>query len=38
MNEPLKIDMAASMKGPPVAANGVLFVNNGAMLYAISGK
>ena len=37
-NEPLKIDMTASMKGPPVAANGVLFVNNGSMLYAITGK
>jgi outer membrane protein assembly factor BamB len=37
-NAPLKIDMAASMKGPPVAANGVLFVNNGSMLYAITGK
>jgi outer membrane protein assembly factor BamB len=35
---PLKIDMTASMKGPPVAANGVLFVNNGSMLYAITGK
>ncbi len=37
-NEPIKIDMGSPMKGPPVPANGVLFVNNGAMLYAISGK
>ena len=37
-NEPAKIDMGAPLKGPPVAANGVLFVNNGTMLYAITGK
>ncbi len=29
--EPTKIDMGQSMKSPPVAANGVLYVNNGAM-------
>jgi outer membrane protein assembly factor BamB len=37
-NEPIKIETGQSLKGPPVAANGVLFVNNGAMLYAITGK
>jgi outer membrane protein assembly factor BamB len=37
-NEPIKIEMGSSLKGPPIAANGVLFVNNGVMLYAISGK
>jgi outer membrane protein assembly factor BamB len=37
-NEPIKIEMGSSMKGPPIAANGVLFVNNGVMLYAITGK
>ncbi len=34
--EPTKIDMGQSMKVPPVAANGVLYVNNGVMLYAIA--
>ena len=33
--EPNKIEMGQSMKVPPVAANGVLFVNNGLNLYAI---
>ena len=37
-NDPIKIDMGSSMKGPPIAANGMLFVNNGVRLYAISGK
>jgi outer membrane protein assembly factor BamB len=37
-HEPTKMDMQQSMKVPPVAANGVLYVNNGVMLYAISGK
>ena len=37
-NEPGKIEMGQSLKGPPIAANGVLFVNNGVMLYAITGK
>ena len=27
--EPTKIDMGQAMKVPPVAANGVLYVNNG---------
>ncbi len=33
-----KIDMGQPMKVPPVAANGVLYVNNGSMLYAVSPK
>ena len=33
--EPIKIEMQQSMKVPPVAANGVLYVNNGLNLYAI---
>ncbi len=33
--EPKKIDMEQSMKVPPVAANGVLYVNNGLNLFAI---
>jgi len=37
-NEPIKIEIGSSLKGPPIAANGILFVNNGVMLYAISGK
>ena len=37
-NEPTKIDMVQPMKVPPVAANGVLYVNNGAVLYAIAPK
>ncbi len=37
-NEPSKVEMQQSLKGPPIAANGVLFVNNGSMLYAITGK
>jgi outer membrane protein assembly factor BamB len=36
--EPTKIDMTGALKGAPVAANGVLYFNNGSMLYAISGK
>ena len=34
--EPIKIEMQQSMKVPPVAANGVLYVNNGLNLYAIT--
>jgi len=34
--EPKKVEMGQSMKVPPVAANGVLYVNNGLNLYAIT--
>jgi outer membrane protein assembly factor BamB len=34
--EPAKIEMQQSMKVPLVAANGVLYVNNGLNLYAIT--
>ncbi len=34
-NEPKKIEMGSAMKVPPVAANGVLYVNNGLNLFAI---
>ena len=36
--EPVTIDMRLSLKVPPVAAHGVLYVTNGAMLYAIAGR
>jgi outer membrane protein assembly factor BamB len=38
LKEPTKIDMSPSLKVPPVAVNGVLYVNNGANLYAIAKK
>ena len=36
--EPVTIDMRLSLKVSPVAANGRLYVTNGAMLYAIAGR
>lgn len=33
-----KVEMQSSLKGPPVAAHGVLFINNGTTLYAINPK
>ena len=36
--EPTKVEMQQSMKAPLVAANGVLYVNNGLNLYAINPK
>lgn len=36
LKPPAKINMDSSMKTPPTAANGVLFVSNGNMLYAVS--
>jgi outer membrane protein assembly factor BamB len=37
-NEPAKINMEQSVKIPPVAAGGVLYVTNGTTLYAIAAK
>ena len=36
--EPVTIDMRLSLKVSPVAANGRLYVTNGAMLYAIAAR
>lgn len=36
LKEPAKIDMRHELKMPPVAVNGVLYVNNGSTLYAIA--
>ena len=36
--EPTKVEMDQPIKGPVVAANGVLFINTGTTLFAISGK
>jgi outer membrane protein assembly factor BamB len=38
LKKPSKINMEQPMKVPPVAANGVLYVNNGLYLYAITAK
>ena len=38
LKEPDKISMDQPLKVPPVAVNGVLFVNTGANLYAIASK
>lgn len=38
LKEPKKIDMSGDLKVPPVAVNGVLYINNGQYLYAITGK
>jgi outer membrane protein assembly factor BamB len=38
LKKPEKIDVEQGLKVPPVAVNGVLYVNNGAMLYAIAVK
>jgi outer membrane protein assembly factor BamB len=38
LKKPEKIDVEQPLKVPPVAVNGVLYVNNGAMLYAIAAK
>ena len=35
---PKKIDMREPLKVPPVAVNGVLYINNGTHLYAIAAK
>jgi outer membrane protein assembly factor BamB len=35
LKEPAKVEMDNALAVPPVAANGVLYVNNGASLYAI---
>jgi outer membrane protein assembly factor BamB len=37
-NEPKKITIGQQLKVPPVACNGVLYVNSGAALYAIAKK
>jgi outer membrane protein assembly factor BamB len=36
--EPKKIDVGQPIKVPPIAAGGVLYVNSGSYLYAISAK
>jgi outer membrane protein assembly factor BamB len=36
LKKPAKVDMNESLKMPPVAANGVLYVNTGLKLYAIA--
>jgi outer membrane protein assembly factor BamB len=36
LKKPVKIEMDQPVKGPVVAANGVLYVNNGIHLYAIT--
>ncbi len=38
LKEPTKIDLLNELKLPPVAVNGVLYVNNGSTLYAIAPK
>ena len=38
LKKPEKIDLEQPLKVPPVAVNGVLYVNNGATLYAIAAK
>lgn len=37
-NEPKQIDFGRNIKVPPVACNGVLYVNNGTTLYAFAEK
>lgn len=36
LKQPTKINMDSSMKTPPIAANGTLFVSNGNTLYAVA--
>lgn len=38
LQEPKKIDMQSELKTPPLASNGMLYINNGLTLYAIGGK
>jgi outer membrane protein assembly factor BamB len=38
LKDPEKIDLLESVQMPPVAANGVLYVSNGAKLFAIAAK
>jgi outer membrane protein assembly factor BamB len=38
LKPPRKIDMLSELKVPPVAVNGVLYVNNGTTLYAIAAR
>ncbi len=38
LKPPKKIDMRNALKVPPVAVNGVLYVNNNTHLYAIAAK
>jgi outer membrane protein assembly factor BamB len=38
LKKPEKIDLEQGLKVPPVAVNGVLYVNNGIMLYAFAAK
>jgi outer membrane protein assembly factor BamB len=38
LKEPKKISMDQNLRVPPVAVNGVLYVNNGTHLYAIAAK
>jgi outer membrane protein assembly factor BamB len=38
LKKPTRIDMLQSLKTPPVACNGTLYVSNGVYLYAIQAK
>lgn len=38
LKKPAKIDMSEALQSPPTAVNGVLYVSNGANLYAIAAK
>jgi outer membrane protein assembly factor BamB len=38
LKQPEKLDMEQGLKVPPIAVNGVLYVNNGSRLYAIAAK